>query len=100
MAFLDQVGDALGEDRSLARTGPGDDQHGSVDVLDGFALTLVRFEPAGDAAGSRNWFCDYHFAGAYQRWVRIFLRRLLLEFRKSHGGRRDGCGFSTQDSFP
>jgi hypothetical protein len=47
VAFVDKVGDPLGEDTGLSRACAGDNQHGPVDVLDGLALVLVRFERPG-----------------------------------------------------
>ena len=47
VSFADQVGDAPGEDGGLPRARAGDDQHRPVDVLDRFALALVRLERSG-----------------------------------------------------
>ena len=48
VSFANQVGDAPGEDRGLPRARTGDDQHRPVDMLDSFALALVRLErPVG-----------------------------------------------------
>src|SRR4051812_43943323 len=40
----DQARNAMGEDRGLAGSGTGDDQHRPVNVLDGLPLALVRNE--------------------------------------------------------
>jgi hypothetical protein len=47
VTFIDQAGDAVDEDRSLARAGAGDHQHGSTDVLDSFALAIVGSKRSG-----------------------------------------------------
>jgi len=44
MTFADQISDALGENRSLARARAGDDQDRTVGVLNSFALAVVRLE--------------------------------------------------------
>src|SRR5882724_2554988 len=58
VALADQAGDALSEDSRLPRTRAGDHQHGAVNVLNRFALTIVRFEHTWPG----NWFCDWHFS--------------------------------------
>ena len=47
VSFADQVGDAPGEDGGLPGACAGDDQHRPVDMLDSFALALVRLERPG-----------------------------------------------------
>ena len=47
-----QVGDAVGEDARLARTGAGDDENGSVDGKHSFALGVV--EPCEEFGGDRG----------------------------------------------
>jgi hypothetical protein len=42
--FPDQAFNPLGEDGSLPGAGAGDNQHGPVDVLNGFALAIVGKE--------------------------------------------------------
>ncbi len=56
MALADQAGDAPGKDSGLPRTCAGDDQHGPVDVFDGFPLALVRLERPGlQRLGDEKW---------------------------------------------
>ena len=40
--YLHQVGDAVGDDARLAAAGPGEDEKGAVDGLDGFTLGGVE----------------------------------------------------------
>ena len=40
--FLDQIGDAVGDDPRLAGTGPGEDQQRPLDVLGGFPLLGIE----------------------------------------------------------
>lgn len=51
MIVRKQRGDAGGDDRGFARAGAGDDEHGSVKVLDGIALARVRCEVAHEGSG-------------------------------------------------
>ena len=40
--FLDQIGDAVGDDPRLAGPGPGEDEQGPLDVLGGFPLLGIE----------------------------------------------------------
>ena len=64
ITFSDQALDAVGEYRSFSSAGTGYDQHGAVNVFDGFALSLVRSE-LGTGTGLREWHCRsaYHLKG-------------------------------------
>lgn len=98
MAFANQASDALGQDRGLSGSRTGDHQHRSVNMLDGRALVLVGLkDPRFGCPGAWNWLCDYHFAGEYQRWSRIILRKASLQFGEGHCRCCNGRSFSTQD---
>jgi hypothetical protein len=58
VAFADQALDAMGQHRGLASAGARDHQHGSVDVLDGFALAIVRSERSGAETRLRRRHCE------------------------------------------
>ena len=41
VAFFNQSGDAVDENRSFAGASAGDDEHGAVNVLDSFTLAII-----------------------------------------------------------
>jgi len=100
VAFLDQVRDAVNEDRGLARTGASYYQHWSVHVLDGFALVIVGKEWSLRLFGDSHCGSEYHHAQecAGTDAVKIMHRK---SERGQHGGRNgqrgDGGGFGAED---
>ena len=62
VALLGETRDALNQDRSFSGTGPGNHQHWTVNVLDGFALAIVGEEWSGRRLkfGDSHWGSEYH----------------------------------------
>src|ERR1700693_2372369 len=62
VALLGETRDAVNQDRSFSGTGPRNDQHWTVNVLDGFALAIVWEEWSGRRLkfGDSHWGSEYH----------------------------------------
>jgi hypothetical protein len=60
--LLGETRDAVNQDRSFSGTGPGNYQHWTVNVLDGFALAIVWEEWSGRRLkfGDSHWGSEYH----------------------------------------
>ena len=56
VALADQAGDRLVRTVVFPVPAPAIHQHGPVNMLNSFALTIVRFEHPWPG----NWFCDWH----------------------------------------
>jgi hypothetical protein len=54
VAVADQALNAMGEDGSLARARTRYHQHGAVNVLDGFALTIIGNKRSGAGTDFRR----------------------------------------------